>query len=206
MLRRRVFAMALAAIGSIALFPATAGAGGGCTEVTSGKSGAVDLKDFCVFPTLVRVPVGTVVRFTNYDPVDHVIVGSGMAWGSDGTMGQGDSFSATFERDGVYPFQCYLHPGMVGAVLVGDANGKGAATSSGVTVGPPGDAAATSDGEGAGSAETSGDAPARSDSGAGTSWWPMPLAGMLAGAVVAAALALAVLRTRRAAARRPAAT
>jgi hypothetical protein len=74
------------------------------------------------------------VTFTNYDEVDHVIVGAGSAWGSDGIMGRGDSFTARFERDGVYPFQCYLHPGMSGAVLVGDANGLGAATRGGVVI------------------------------------------------------------------------
>jgi hypothetical protein len=74
------------------------------------------------------------VTFKNYDDVDHVIVGAGSAWGSDGIMRQGDSFTARFGRDGVYPFQCYLHPGMSGAVLVGDANGLGAATSGGVII------------------------------------------------------------------------
>lgn len=48
----------------------------------------------------------------------------------------GRSFTATFRRPGVYPFQCYLHPGMAGAVLVGDANGPGAATDGRVRVAP----------------------------------------------------------------------
>ena len=110
---------------------------GGCAEVTSGRSAAVDLKGLCVFPTLVRVPSDGAVTFTNRDEVEHIIVGSGFGWGSDGIMRQGDSFTTTFAHDGVYPFQCYLHPGMSGAVLVGDANGRGAATSSGVVVEPP---------------------------------------------------------------------
>jgi hypothetical protein len=33
---------------------------------------------------------------------------------------EGDSIAATFDAPGVYPFACYLHPGMVGAVVVGD--------------------------------------------------------------------------------------
>jgi plastocyanin len=133
------------ALGSLLLAsaPAVAG-GGGCTEVTSGHSAAVDLKGLCIFPTLVRVPSGGgEVTFTNYDDTNHVVVGAGSAWGSDGIMHQGDSFTARFTRDGVYPFQCYLHPGMSGAVLVGDANARGAATSGSVTVPVPSDAAVT---------------------------------------------------------------
>jgi hypothetical protein len=77
----------------------------GCADVTSGRSAAVDLKGLCIFPTLVRVPSGGgEVTFTNYDEVNHVVVGAGFAWGSDGIMHQGDSFTAHFTRDGVYPF------------------------------------------------------------------------------------------------------
>jgi hypothetical protein len=169
----------------------------------SGKSAVVDLKGFCLIPALVRVPAGTKVTFENLDEVEHVIVGSGMAWGSDGTMPPGDSFAATFARDGVYPFQCYLHPGMVGAVLVGDADGKGAATSFGVTVVPPDDGSVSADANTAGSIRTTG---SRVDPEASSAWWPALLAGMLAGAVVAAALGLVVVRSRREPRRRPAAT
>jgi plastocyanin len=140
---RRILMVAVLALGPVLLTSAPAVAGG-CAEVTSGHSAAVDLKGLCVFPTLVRVPSGGgEVTFTNYDEVNHVVVGAGYAWGSDGIMHQGDSFTAQFTRDGVYPFQCYLHPGMSGAVLVGDANGRGAATSGGVTVSPPPNAAVT---------------------------------------------------------------
>jgi plastocyanin len=137
---RRILLLAVLSLGPILLAsaPAVAGGGGHCTEVTSGHSAAVDLKGSCIFPTLVRVPSGGgEVTFTNYDAVDHVVAGAGNAWGSDGIMHQGDSFTVQFNGDGVYPFQCYLHPGMSGAILVGDANARGAATSGGVTVPVP---------------------------------------------------------------------
>jgi len=203
MVRRGVFVVVLAVVGSIALLPATAGAGGGCTDVMSGESAVVDLKGFCLIPALVRVPAGTKVTFENLDEVDHVIVGSGMAWGSDGTMRPGDSFAATFERDGVYPFQCYIHPGMVGAVLVGDANGKGAATSFGVTVVPPDGGSAVADSNGTAAIDDTG---ARVAPQASSAWWPAMLAGILVGVVAAAALGLAIVRSRREPRRRPAAT
>jgi plastocyanin len=137
---RRILLLALLPLGPVLLAsaPAVAGGGGHCTEVTSGHSAGVDLKGSCIFPTLVRVPSGGgEVTFTNYDAIDHVIAGAGNAWGSDGIMHQFDSFTVQFTGDGVYPFQCYLHPGMSGAILVGDANARGAATSGGVTVPVP---------------------------------------------------------------------
>ena len=143
---RRILLITVLALGPVLLAsaPAVAGGGGHCAEVTSGHSAAVDLKGSCVFPTLVRVPSGGgEVTFTNYDAVDHVVAGAGNAWGSDGIMHQGDSFTAQFTGDGVYPFQCYLHPGMSGAILVGNANARGAATSGGVTVPVPSNLAVT---------------------------------------------------------------
>ena len=48
----------------------------------------------------------------------------------DGTLGQGGTYSYTFAASGVYPYYCFLHPGMVGAVVVGDGTGDGAMTAS----------------------------------------------------------------------------
>jgi plastocyanin len=172
---------------AVGLTPAHAG--GGCAEVTSGKSQAVDLKGFCVFPTLIRVPVGTAVTFTNRDAVEHVIVGAGMAWGSDGTMQQGDSFSTRFERDGVYPFQCYLHPGMSGAVLVGDANGRGPATSFGITLPPSSEAPRAA----AAAADRS---DARGAEGDRTPWTTIAMS-VLAGALIAVGAGGWFVRSRR---------
>ena len=130
---RPILLAAVLAFAPILVASDHASAGGGCTEVTSGTGAKVGLKDVCVYPTLIRLPSGGgAVTFTNYDAVDHVIVGAGLAWGSGGVMHQFDSFTADFSRDGVYPFQCYIHPGMSGAVLVGDADGRGAATRAGV--------------------------------------------------------------------------
>jgi plastocyanin len=143
-LLRRILLIAVLSLGPVLLASAPAVAGGGCAEVTAGHRAAVDLKGMCFFPSLVRVPSGGgEVTFTNYDAVNHVVVGAGYAWGSDGILHQGDSFTVRFTRDGVYPFQCYLHPGMSGAILVGDANARGAATAGGVTVPVPSNVAVT---------------------------------------------------------------
>src|SRR5436190_7691887 len=102
---RRILLVAVLSLGPVLLATAPAGAGGGgCNEVTAGHGAAVDLKGLCFFPTLVRVPPGGgEVTFTNYDAVEHVVMGVGNVWGSDGIMHQGDSFTVQFTRDGVYP-------------------------------------------------------------------------------------------------------
>jgi plastocyanin len=202
---RRLFVIAILSCCPVLFAAAPAHAGGGCTEVTSGRSANVDLKGFCIFPTLIRVPAGTEVTFANRDSVPHVIVGAGFAWGSVDEMQPGDSFSTTFARDGVYPFQCYIHPGMSGAVLVGDANARGAATSGGVVVPPSdGDQAAVS--PAAVSPVVSAAAVSERVAEPSGTRWPVILLIVLAGGLVAAAVGFAMFRSRSTPAHPPAAT
>jgi plastocyanin len=189
---RRILLVAVLSLGPALLVSAPAVAGGHCGEVTSGQSAAVDLKGLCIFPTLVRVPSGGgSVTFTNYDAINHVVVGAGYAWGSHGIMHQGDSFTVQFTRDGVYPFQCYLHPGMSGAILVGDANARGAATSGGVTVPLPSNLAVTPSAVTVPNVEpqaTLGQAP----------WWLLGMGGLVLAATVAIAVLLPRVRDSKA--------
>jgi plastocyanin len=104
---------------TISALPARAG-GGGCNEVTDGSGAAVEILYSCITPTVLRTEPGTAVTFVNRDSYRHVLTGAGYAWGSKGWMAPGEAFAVRFEDDGVYPFQCYLHPGMTGAVIVGD--------------------------------------------------------------------------------------
>jgi plastocyanin len=190
---RRLLVATSVLMWSFAFALAPAKAGGGCTDVSAGHSTTVDLKSFCVIPTLIRVTPGSEVTFVNRDPMTHVIVGAGFAWGSEDELAPGESFSATFDRDGVYPFQCYLHPGMSGAVLVGDANGRGAATSTGVTL------PAVSNG----ATIVSPTPAARSAGASADSPWPGAIAAALGLAIVACGVWLGVLRARRPAPARP---
>ena len=101
-------------------------AGGGChgpdgTSYTEGPATVVRM-DVCSFqPTVVRVPVGTIVRFLNTAPNDHAVAGRGQSWVSDDLLRPGAEFSERFDEAGVYPYACPLHVGMVGAVIVGNA-------------------------------------------------------------------------------------
>ena len=100
--------------------PAGAGGGGGCHKgATDGSGSVVTIHEACFGPTVTRVPVGTQVTWTNKDPYPHVVAGD--QWGSPDDLQQGDRYSTVFRSRGVYAYTCYIHPGMVGAVIVGDA-------------------------------------------------------------------------------------
>jgi plastocyanin len=131
MVRRRnaSLGMLIAIAASIvAVRPAVAG-GGGCftTRASSARTTTILLAKFCFGPTLARVPVGAVVTWVNNDNQNHTVTGANNNWGSLGELGMGGRLRVTFKEAGTYPYYCLLHPGMAGAVLVGDANGPGAA-------------------------------------------------------------------------------
>jgi plastocyanin len=114
-------AAALVAIGDWA---APAAAGAGCHgEVTQGKGDTVELVDACFTPAILHVQPGTSVSFVNRDQMLHNVGGGG--WGHYDDMDEGDAFTATFDDEGTYPFACSYHPGMTGAIVVGDGDGPG---------------------------------------------------------------------------------
>ncbi|HEX7346507.1 MAG TPA: plastocyanin/azurin family copper-binding protein, partial [Candidatus Limnocylindrales bacterium] len=75
--------------------------------------------DVCSFaPTVSRVAVGTTVRFLNTSTIEHAVVGRSTTWGSE-ILSPGNEYAERFDAAGTYPFSCPLHPGMVGAIVVG---------------------------------------------------------------------------------------
>jgi hypothetical protein len=84
----------------------------------------VALVDQCFTPTVLRVAPGSTVTFVNRDTMTHPLSRPGGEWGWDGAAG--DRTSVRLEQAGTYPFFCYVHPGMVGVVIVGDGRGTGA--------------------------------------------------------------------------------
>ncbi|HEX6231237.1 MAG TPA: plastocyanin/azurin family copper-binding protein [Actinomycetota bacterium] len=137
MLRRVIGSVSLVLTVSVAgPAPAAWAGGGGCAELTEGVGGTVEILYSCFTPTLLRVDPGTAVTFVNRDPYRHVLTGAGYRWYEDGWFRPGEAVEVTFDRNGVYPFQCYLHPGMSGAVIVGDGSGRGPAGRTEVAVEP----------------------------------------------------------------------
>ena len=116
------------ALGAVPAVPAGAGGGGGCFQPVSDGSGiSVDIKDYCYTPTVIHVEKGTEVTWTNREGAPHTVSGAGKGWGKFRDLGKNDTISFTFETNGVYPYYCAYHLGMVGAVVVGDGSGPGAA-------------------------------------------------------------------------------
>jgi plastocyanin len=153
---RRLSVSAAVGLLLVLTFPAlSAAGGGGChTGATQGKGTDVEIADACFTPTLLHVDPGQSVTWTNTDPFVHNITAN--SWGHFDDLLKGDSFTATFGDAGVYPYACTYHPGMSGAVVVGD--GLGAGSGQTVAVGAtvqspaaPAEAAVASVGRGAGS-------------------------------------------------------
>lgn len=177
MLRRTMLATVLAAVPLLA----TAGpaiAGGGChMGVTTGQGDTVAMAEACFTPTILHVEPGTTVTWINKDPMTHNVTAN--QWGHFDPMNQGDVARATFDDPGIYPYACTFHPGMSGAIVVGDGNGKG--NGAAVTVEswqPPADPGAS---QGQPAAELASNS-------AGTS--PSPAFGWVGGAIVGFALAV----------------
>ena len=103
--------------------PAAASGGGGCGgPVTQEAGDAVAIRQFCFEPTILVVPGGGEVTFTNQDGFPHNVLGANASWGSFARMNDGKTRAFAFDEPGVYPYVCTWHPGMVGAIVVGDGD------------------------------------------------------------------------------------
>ena len=115
-------AVAFAAALAVGEAPVAAG-GGGCHGASSPPEATGDtvlLQEHCFAPNVLRVAPGTQVMFRNNDATEHHISGVAMRWSSNGMLGEGDTANFTFDAPGTYPYTCYLHGGMSGAIVVGD--------------------------------------------------------------------------------------
>lgn len=114
----------LASLFSAAWPLSPAGAGGGChgagPEMAQTVRGTdVEMVGNCFRPGILAVDPGATVRFTNNDEIPHIVSGTG--WGTYHQIAPGDTVQHQFPERGTYPYTCYLHPGMNGAIVVGDA-------------------------------------------------------------------------------------
>ena len=118
----RLGAIVLTLTMSLIVSPSSTVAGGGChvsgpsTEGAATGTATVNIEK-CVFgPAILYVTAGTEVTFVNLDPVPHAVTGAD--WGDTTMLDNGQSVTHRFDEAGIRPFQCYLHPGMVGAIVV----------------------------------------------------------------------------------------
>lgn len=122
----------------------SASAGGGCLHgipPSDGTGDIVQMTGNCFEATVLHVDPGTEVTWVNEDTYAHTVTGVGGMWGDFAELEQGDTVSYRFEANGVYVYSCVIHPGMVGAVAVGDGSGDAGLVPAGVgtlpAAGPP---------------------------------------------------------------------
>jgi len=80
----------------------------------------VSIVDFAFAPSVITLPVGSSVTWTNDGAFPHTStsdVGSLDPWDS-GTLNSGGTFSKTFASTGVYSYHCAIHPDMLGTVVI----------------------------------------------------------------------------------------
>jgi len=124
MVRRLRSALVAATTIWLALPAPPAAAGGGChLGVTQGRGTTVEMVDACFTPTILQVEVGDEVAFANRSGMAHNVTAN--QWGRFEDIVEGATYRVTFEAEGVYPYACSIHPGMSGAIVVGDGTGAG---------------------------------------------------------------------------------
>jgi plastocyanin len=125
-MRRGLVMAAVSATMIVAAGPADAGGGGGCfAPVTEASGNSVLMRRYCFRPTILHVRPGDAVTFQNRDDAAHVVNGANYSFGKYRDYDLGDIRTFRFDESGVYPYVCYYHPGMSGAIVVGDVDRPG---------------------------------------------------------------------------------
>jgi plastocyanin len=80
--------------------------------------GAVTIDNFFFTPATLTVKAGTTVTWTNKDDIPHGIGATNNGFPKSKALDTDDSYSFTFTTPGTYQYFCYLHPKMVGSIVV----------------------------------------------------------------------------------------
>jgi len=99
---------AVAEAGTLAL--AQSGGGG-----NNGDVAQVDMSGTAFSPQTVTIAVGKSVRWTNKDPVQHNVTGESFGTGN---LDPNESATVQFNTAGTFEYECTLHAGMTGTVVV----------------------------------------------------------------------------------------
>ena len=93
-------------------------AGGVLFARAEGTPNTVTIDNFSFTPATLTVKAGTSVTWTNQDDIPHGIGSANNAFPKSKALDTDDSYSFTFATPGTYQFFCYLHPKMVGSIVV----------------------------------------------------------------------------------------
>ena len=85
--------------------------------VQPATTAAVSISGFAFHPVTLKIKVGTTVKWTNRQNIDHTVTANGGAFNS-GHLAPGHSFSHKFTRAGKFPYHCMIHTFMKATVIV----------------------------------------------------------------------------------------
>ena len=86
---------------------------------TVAAANEVVIDDFRFGPTVLTVPVGTKVVWTNDDSDPHTVTSeTDPKLLKSPPLDTGDSFAFTFDKPGTYRYFCSIHPHMQGIIVV----------------------------------------------------------------------------------------
>ena len=85
-------------------------------QALSGEA-EIEIEDFAFITASVTIKVGTTVKWSNKDDVQHDVKGDDGSWGS-AALNKGDDFKFTFSQAGTYTYHCSFHPSMKGTIVV----------------------------------------------------------------------------------------
>ncbi|MFP4513991.1 MAG: plastocyanin/azurin family copper-binding protein [Acidimicrobiales bacterium] len=69
-------------------------------------------------PATVEIEAGESVTWTNSGGVRHTVTSTTDSMDFDEPLGSDDSVTITFDEPGTYDYECTIHPGMTGTVVV----------------------------------------------------------------------------------------
>ena len=90
---------------------------------TQAPASAVAIDNFTFAPQTLTVKTGTVVTWTNRDDIPHGIAATDSTFTRSKALDTGDSYSFKFTTPGTYKYFCYVHPHMIGTIVVEAATG-----------------------------------------------------------------------------------
>ena len=162
--------------------------------LTSGTDTEIKLLPCAFAPTITTVPVGSRVTFFNGPSFSHLVTGAGQAWGSpDVEIRPGTSVAYAFDKAGIYPYACVLHPGMSGVIVVGDV---ASAIGAGIIAAGPGGAGGAATTGGTAGAAVGGPAASAPTASFNPFLAIVAVVGALVGALVAGAVIWVTMRRR----------
>jgi plastocyanin len=100
-----------------AVAPAGVPVSEGAAQPAGATAAAVAIADFAFGPPEITVAVGATVTWTNQDSVSHTVDANDNSFVSE-SLGQGATFSHTFDVAGTFAYICGIHPSMAGTVVV----------------------------------------------------------------------------------------